>query len=422
MSEKQTYQQREITQTRLTGCIRNLVEGGVRGLPSERDLCKATGGSRKVIRSLLMEMEANGTLLRNKNKREIAGFEKMRKAVPLAFVAWGHNIVQNRSWAKLWLSIERMAPDFGVKPELVLTEGPLQMQQETLRKLQNSPCHYIVATFAKLANQKPFDFKDKYVIYTDEQCCDIPGQRVICLDNREVGHLAARALAKAGYRRPALVADKLPYDYLPFRNRIEGFLEECAVLGLTCSSEDIFNIRIGNETSTKSRILDTLDVAERIVRLGIYDSVFSITEERIPLPCDVFFESGLKIPEDIGVLSPNATNSSARARFPFTTVSVATDKTAQTILQTVSNDADGDTSAPLHIKLTNGILNPEFLIRKALKNKITSFFPNPSKPHTKKERKQDHEKTTIHSHRAPGCDCDHRNPGGDAAACAVQGT
>ena len=52
------------------------------------------------------------------------------------------------------------------------------------------------------------------------------------------------------------------------------------------------------------------------------------------------------------------------ARFPFTTISVATDKIAQTILQTVSNDTDGDTSAPLHIKLSNGILNPEYLIRK----------------------------------------------------------
>ena len=57
------------------------------------------------------------------------------------------------------------------------------------------------------------------------------------------------------------------------------------------------------------------------------------------------------------------------ARFHFTTVSVATDETARTILQTVSNDANGDTSAPLHIKLSSGVLNPEFLIRKSLKNK-----------------------------------------------------
>ncbi len=364
MSEKQTYQRREITQARLSCCIRNLVDCGVRDLPSERDLSKATGGSLKVIRSLLQEMEANGTLLRRNNKREIAGFEKMRKAVPLAFLARGRNMVYNRAWAKLWLSIERQAPAFGVKPELILTDWPLQIQQETIRKLQKSHFHYIVATFADYPDHKPVQYTDKYVIYTDEHSSTVPSRRVICLDNREVGHKAARALAEAGYERPAIVADQLAQEYLPFRNRIEGFMDECATLGLKCSSNDIFHIHIGKETTAKSRVLDTIDVAERIVHLGCYDSLFAIADERVPLICDVFFESGLKMPEDIAIISQNTTNSSAEARFPFTTVSAATDKIAQTILQTVSNDSEGDTSAPLHIKLSNGILNPELLIRK----------------------------------------------------------
>jgi DNA-binding LacI/PurR family transcriptional regulator len=365
MSEKQTYQQREITQTRLTGCIRNLVEGGVWNLPSERDLCKVTGGSRNVIRSLLTEMEEKGTLLRRNNKREIANFEKMRKAIPLAFLAWGFNSVVNRSWAKLWLSIEHQAPDFGIKPELILVNGPLPAQQETLRKLQNSPFHYIVATFSKLTDQPPFELTDKYVIYTDEQVCTVPGQRVICMDNREVGHLAARALAEAGYKRPAIVADILAVDYLPFQNRIEGFLEECARQGLPCSPDDIFRILVGKGSTTKSRTLDTIDIAERIVQIGTYDSIFSITEERVHILGDIFDECGLNIPDDIALISPNATNTSTMARFPFTTISLATDKTARSILQTVSKDSEGDTSTPLHIKLSNGILNPEYLIRKS---------------------------------------------------------
>ncbi len=362
MADKKTYQNKEVTRERLNNCIRELTGCGMRDLPSERDLCTITGGSRKIIRELLLELEANGSLIRRNQKREIAEFETKSKEIPLLFSSIGHNMVENRSWAKLWFTLSRLAPDYGIKPELVLVGWPWKKAVPALRYIQSSPAKYLIVTNSYEGFQKNhFDFDSKLSICTDEHCSTIC-RNVVSLDNREAGRIAARELYNAGYRAPALFAEIHTPSYLPFEYRVAGFREECETLGIPLSDSDIYTMHYHGR-SNKANLLDTTAQAERIAKAGKYDSLFSIVDERVPLICDTLLEHRIHY-GDIGIISLNGSNISMNYHFPFTVVSSATKGIAMQIIRSVLDVESGRKTSVGQIRIKPDVLNRESLYNK----------------------------------------------------------
>lgn len=363
MSEKKCYQNKDTTRAKLTANMRDMVQCGLRDLPSERELCAATGGSRKVIRELISEMEKSGILLRRNNKREIVGFRKFAVSVPVLYSALGRNMVWNCSWARLHYLLERIAPDYGVDLRLMLAPWPWKTAMAYQRQIRNDAAKYLIITdtYETLAKNN-FDFADKFCIFTDQDNVKY-AENVVSVDNEEVGRTAARELHAAGYRTPALFFEEHTGGYLPFLKRKHGFLDECARLGIALNSEDLYVTAVHrHKSSLKDNLLRLLEAGELFAKRRHNDSFFAITDERVPLLCDVIREGGI-YPADLGIISFNATNCSMHSRSPFATVSSASTEIANTILTAVAELENGRRGSFGHIAIKPTVHNRELLSR-----------------------------------------------------------
>ena len=126
-------QSREVTKKKILSLIRTLLAQGENAFPSERELAVRTGGSRGVIRGILEELESQDRLRQTPNGRIL---NPRTNRIPLLFAAIGRNMVENRSWAKLWFTLARMAPEYGIQPELILVGWPNEKALPAIRQIQ----------------------------------------------------------------------------------------------------------------------------------------------------------------------------------------------------------------------------------------------------------------------------------------------
>lgn len=353
-------QPRTITMEKIQSLIRELLAQGENAFPSERELVVRTGGSRGVIRRILEELEAEDRLRQTPNGRVI---NPQANQIPLLFASIGRNMVENRSWAKLWFTLSRLAPGYGIKPELVLVGWPRRKALPAIRYINDSPAKYLLVTCHELFAWNKFDFDSKFTIFPDEDAVSLH-PHVISLDNREVGRMAARALYKAGYRNPAMFVEELDPPYLPFERRAAGFREECRKLGLALEEKDVFSIFLPQGICGKNIMQKVIAAGEDIAAAGCYDSVFAVADERVPMLCDTLLEKGIRLPEEMGIISLNGSNTSMSYRFPFTTVSAATEELAAKILETVSAAERGRLAALEPVGVVPKFHNIETLYRK----------------------------------------------------------
>lgn len=359
MGATRNNQSRAVTKEKVQQLIQNLLAQGENAFPSERELALRTGGSRGVIRGILEELEKEDRLRQTPNGRII---NPQANQIPLLYAAIGRNMVENHAWAKLWFMLSRLAPSYGIKPELVLVGWPEEKALPAIRQIQESRAKYLIVTCHAFFQSLQFDFDSKFTIFSDEDALRNHGH-VISLDNREAGRLAARALYEAGYRNPALVTENYPSPYLSFQKRDEGFLEECRNLGVARKEKDCFFISLYNGLSKKEMLQKVFSVGEQIAKAKCFDSLFYITDERVPLLCDTLQEFGVRLPEEMGIISINATDASISYRFPFTTVSVATAKIAEQILKEVARMEREKSFDLKSVQLTPKLHNPETILK-----------------------------------------------------------
>ena len=360
MGATRSNQSRAVTKEKILSLIRNLLAQGENAFPSERELAVRTGGSRGVIRGILEELEQEDRLRQTPNGRII---HPQANQIPLLFAAIGRNMVENRSWAKLWFTLSRLAPEYGIKPELVLVGWPEEKALPAIRQIQESNAKYLIMTCHGFFHSLQFDFDSKFTIFPDEDALR-QHDHVISLDNREAGRLAARTLYEAGYRNPALITENYSFSYLPLEQRAEGFLEECRTLGSPRGEKDIFQLPLYVGISEKEILQRVVAAGESIVKAKYYDSLFYVTDERVPLLCDTLMDLGIVLPEQMGIISLNASNTSMNYRIPFTTISAATEELATKILETVAATDNGTLRTLKPIRITPGIHNIETLYKK----------------------------------------------------------
>ena len=360
MGATRSNQSRAVTKEKILSLIRNLLAQGENAFPSERELAVRTGGSRGVIRGILEELEQEDRLRQTPNGRII---HPQANQIPLLFAAIGRNMVENRSWAKLWFTLSRLAPEYGIKPELVLVGWPEEKALPAIRQIQESNAKYLIMTCHVFFHSLQFDFDSKFTIFPDEDALR-QHDHVISLDNREAGRLAARTLYEAGYRNPALITENYSFSYLPYEQRAKGFLEECRNLGIPREDKNIFTVSLYRGISEKEIIERVFAVGEQIAKAKCFDSLFYITDERVPLLCDTLMEFGIRLPEEMGIISINATNTSMNYRFPFTTVSSATRKIAEQILKEIARMEREKSFDLKSVRLTPKLHNPETLLKR----------------------------------------------------------
>ncbi len=337
MGQTRNNQPRAVTKQKILDRIRELLAAGQTTFPSERELAMRTGGSRSVIREILEELEQESRLVRTPHRRSI---NPETNRIPVLFVARGRNMIDNPTWARLWLALVNLAKGTPLAPELQLMRYWPEELEEDYQELSRRDAKYIILTNTR--NLEPqirewMEKKEKNIIFADEAYQHY-GLPVVSLDNTRVGELAAEELFRNGFRSPALLTqDFSDHWYSPYLKRIQGFAAKCAELGMDYREERDCH-RVFFE---KSRLQSYIHQTEKIAEEKRYDSLFLTSDDQLPLVLEVLHDQMRFIPGELGMITLNSQNKALTGNTRVTAISSATTEIATTLSDLILAHADG---------------------------------------------------------------------------------
>lgn len=329
-------QPRAVTVEKIRSLIRELLSQEQTALPSERDLSAQTGGSRRVIREILEEMEKKDLIRMTANGRVI---NPRANKIPVLFVARGRNLIDNQVWARLWQAFLKQTKNMPLSPELQLIRYWPEEIEEDWQEFARKQAQYIICCTDKNLELplEQWDAEKKTVIFTDEAYLHY-GKPVISLDNVKVGEMAAEELFRHGFRSPALLTpDFSDHSYSPYRKRLEGFSRKCAELGMDFQVErDGFQIYY-----QKSRLQNYIAKTAEIAAEKRYDSLFLTTDDQLYLVQEVLHDHQRDVPGRFGLITLNAQNHAESGGVRVNSISHATNEMAAMLADRIFAHADG---------------------------------------------------------------------------------
>ena len=130
------------------------------------------------------------------------------------------------------------------------------------------------------------------------------------VDNREGGRLAARRLLTRGCRKPAIITGKL--DMVASLDRREGF-------GSVFADHGVDVVEVAGDFSRESGAAAARELAP-LVRRGEVDGVFCCSDLMSGAVLQAWREEGLRVPEDVALVSFDDFAEAPRTDPPLTTV------------------------------------------------------------------------------------------------------
>jgi DNA-binding LacI/PurR family transcriptional regulator len=331
MQTRRSYQTVEESRQKFDELIVKLRKRGDLMLPPERELCQLLGCSRNTARKLLELKVAEGVVL----KRNVGHTLSLQTAAnrkvlgSFTFVARGLSMVENPAWAKLWLRLQSKAEAAGICAELVLI--PFDLADFDFLAFERSLRESVVLTTVYKEIQDSLRSRsDKFIITTEEHYRGL-FPNMVALDNYKAGLLAAKTLAERGYRRPAMICDSLVVDgtpYVQFIRRIEGFREGCRKYGLEFGDNSLLMV-----SGPGVRLM--VSVTRRAMELakGGFDSVFLHTDNDLEFLMEGFASEGVRVPDDIGVITLNSFDKAVSLNPPVTSVTHGTEPMADMLIE-----------------------------------------------------------------------------------------
>ncbi len=146
------------------------------------------------------------------------------------------------------------------------------------------------------------------VVHSFGRRSDAPDVHVIGIDNVECGRMAARTLAERGYRTVGFLGG--PEEATSTQDRLAGFVEECARIGLNCthSFADAYSFAAGRAEMLRL-------VAESPAEAYFCgDDVLSIGA------LSAIREAGLRVPDNIGLIGLNDMEMAGWENISLTTI------------------------------------------------------------------------------------------------------
>ena len=339
MGPYRSYQTVEESVEKFDELIVRLRKRGELMLPPERELGEIIGCSRNTARKLLELKEAEGVIIKNQNGRTLSMKTVGNKKVlgTFSFVAEGRSMVGNPAWAKLWHRLQQKAEAAGICAELVLY--PSDMKDFDWKAFEKSLSDMIVLT---TANRDILDsvksMEGKTVITTEEHFRGQIGN-IVGLDNYKVGVLAAKTLAKHGYKRPAMIADMLFHDgrpYVQYTKRIEGFKDGCKKSHLQFDDGSLLIVQGKSVKLMVAIAKQAMELARRD-----FDSVFLYTDVDIEFLMEGLDSEGVKVPEQMGVITVNSFDKAVSFNPPVDSVTHGTEPMADMLIEKMKDIFNG---------------------------------------------------------------------------------
>ncbi len=325
-----TYQNQEETEQKIRVFLEQMRRDGELILPPERVLCEKLFCSRETLRRVFETQEAKGFIIKKRRARSIS----MKVIVPspigsFAFIARGQGMICNLAWNKLWTALSQMTEVENISTKLILIPY-LASEEDCLNILHDLPEIIIMTTVNNHFILK--GLSGKTVITSEEHYRGL-FRNTIAMDNYEAGFLCAEKLAEHGYRKPAIICNKLIGDgnslYIPYERRSCGFLDGCRKFGLEINKKSEFWISGKNYKLT----LEIIKAGRAIVDAG-FDSLFLHTDDEIDSLYEALIEK-CRIPEDVGLVTVNSFDNAIMHDPPISAASHGTKPVAAMLIKQI---------------------------------------------------------------------------------------
>ena len=180
---------------------------------------------------------------------------------------------------------------------LIMTDDPEVERSQTLAALQSRRVDGAIVTSSRVSDplfRQLLDEGRKFVLI-GRVLEDLPVSYVDN-DNVKVGYMATRHLIEAGYRRIAMISGDP--EYVVSLDRIEGYKKAVSEAGMEFRKEYLVNAgftrEAGEEACCKLLALDEPP-----------DAVFAADDTMASGAIRAVLKSGLRVPEDVGVIGVN---------------------------------------------------------------------------------------------------------------------
>lgn len=318
------YQSRSVTREKFDEYLECARKSGRLLLPSERDLTRELRCGRGNVREVLAEKERLGEIIKKGRGRALS-LSKIRggKTVgSFSFVAGGEGIIANNAWAKLWARFHPLAEAAGMRGELVLS-GSRDDSDKNLEKIAAGPEVVVFANYSGLEmSRRVLALPGRHFILLDEQFAG-SGDDLVTIDNYEAGRLAAGQLRLHGYRKPALICQDMLLEgalYKMYARRVEGFRNGCRECGLDFGTAS--ELWFKSESKLQS-VVRVIRIATKLRDFG-FDAAFLHTDDLAPYLYQALIDGGVKIPQDMGLVTVNSFNDALNHHPQISSVSHAT--------------------------------------------------------------------------------------------------
>ncbi len=266
--------------SRLQEVIESARREGKATIPSERELTRDFGFSRRTVRKAISRAAEQGLLRKEMNTWIIPPIPQ-QEHLTLGVLVEGRDVPRNRVLARILHHLQMQnsgAPDRDllIKPFLFPRDNPEPALKRQLDEIR--ACHAIVflSLFVyKLANAAIGEHSCLFCV--DEGILD-PRLHVVSLDNYRVGWMAAKHLLQQGCRK--LLGVGRNREYAPFQRRLQGFMERLAREPWDCDAATI-----ALPDSPEIKYLKACENLGRRMAREDYDGVFFHSDEGLETFC-----------------------------------------------------------------------------------------------------------------------------------------
>lgn len=287
---------------KLADKLRYEIISGIYGIgdriPSENELAESEGLSRQTVRQALTVLENEGRIARRRGSGSVV-IESGKRRDKTGNVAVVTTYISEYIFPDILRGIEEVLSQNGYIPFLSATHNRVDNERDILKSLMAKPIDGIIIEGTKTALPNPNIYLYKEIkranipmVFINGYYPDFKPSVYVVADDRTGGAAAVKLLLNKGKK---CIAGIFKSDDIQGHRRFAGYAEALCEANITMRDEHV----LWYTTETREKLIQT----SLMDTLTGCDSVVCYNDEVAKQVTDILKENGVRIPEQISVVS-----------------------------------------------------------------------------------------------------------------------